>query len=676
MFFSHRWTKARRNGKANLVREIQIYHYLVNSTLTFPTRNLSDVPFMKYLILASLCCLYTGVFAQTGNQTTDTLLDSARHYVYSDIVKSHNFVAELKREATAQDNKTALAYAHYVLGIIDEKHGDNPAALTNYERALEFADEAGDKLARVRVFIALSNYYINLSETDKAIEICHQGIREATAIDNSDAAAQFFNNLSLAHSYVLEYDKAVEYADRSIELKKQSSHEESLANAYLNKGYYLTEMGKYEEGFQYYELAIALYRKHNTYHALTQTYINYAWTYTDLKQFKRARAHLTRALEYAEKSADKIRQAGAWNAAGYYYRKAGYSDSVVYALQNGLRLSLEADHKRNALVAYQELSEFHRDVGNNALALRYLTDAYHLKDTIFDEAKIQLAQSLNARYEALQKEEEIKLLNAQQENDRLTIQKQRLTLVTIVLLGAATAVSLYLLFKRYRRRQEEEKQKELHQRKEAERLRIARDMHDEIGAGLTRIVMQSRQIKGQLHDTKEHANGVADVLDKLESESRNLSHNIGEIIWALNPQNDTLDTLCAYLRNYAYEFLEEAGIETKIDFPNDVPSKPVTPEVRRNIFLIVKESLNNLVKHAHATRAEISLALLNDELSITICDNGRGMNERADKSSGNGLKNMRKRTEEIGGDFSFISSNGSGMTIRIQNIKIENPTKV
>jgi len=631
---------------------------------------------MKYLILASLCCISAGVFAQTGNQTTDTLLDSARHFVYSDVAKSYNFVSELKREATARDNKIALAYAHYVLGIIDEKHGDNPAALINYERALEYADEGGDKLARVRVLVALSSYYINLSETDKAIEICHQGIGEATSIDNTDAAAQFYNNLSLAHSYVLEYEKAVAYADKSIELKKQSSHEESLANAYLNKGYYLGEMGKYEESFQYYELAITLYRKHNTYHALTQTYINYAWTYTDLKQFKKARMHLARALDYAEKSADKIRQAGAWNVAGYYYRKAGYSDSVVYALQKGLSLSLDADHKRNALVAYQELSEFHKDAGNNALALKYLTDAYHLKDTIFDEAKIQLAQSLNARYEALQKEEEIKLLNAQQENDRLTIQKQRLTLLTIVLLGIAAAVSLYLLFKRYRRRQEEEKQKELHRRKEAERLRIARDMHDEIGAGLTRIVMRSRQIKGHLHETGEHTNGVADVLDKLESESRTLSHNIGEIIWALNPQNDTLDTLCAYLRNYAYEYLEEAGIETKINFPNEVPSKPVTPEVRRNIFLIIKESLNNLVKHAGATRAEISLALSNGELSVSIVDNGKGINDDAETLAGNGLKNMRKRAEEIGGAFSFKAGNGSGTTIRIQNIQIENPTKV
>lgn len=625
---------------------------------------------MKNLTFTCLCCFLTAcVFAQTGNDSTDRLLDSARHYIYSNSVKSYHFISELNQKGLADSNNSALAYAHQLLGILDEKHGDNEAARRNYKKALAHADMANDGVSRLRILTTLSNHYLNLSQTDTCIELCHQGIREAIALQKNEIASQFYNNLSLAHSYIQEYDQALTYADKSIELKKEYSDEESLANAYLNKGLLLTQVGNYEDGFRYYSQAEALYLKYNTYHALTQTHINFAWDYTDLKQFHKARPHLARALYYAEKSEDKIRQAGAWNVAGYYYRNVGYTDSVVFALEKGLQLSLQAENKRNALVAYQELSSHYQHAGNTKLALQYLTEAYRLKDGIFDEAKIQLAQSLNARYETAQKEEQIKLLNVQQENDQLTIQKQRLTLMSVLLLVIGVSILLYFLFVRYRKRQEDKKERELQSRKQAERMRIARDMHDEIGAGLTRMVMRSRQVKTHLQTADELKNGIAETLDKMESESRQLSHNIGEIIWALNPENDTLDTLCAYLRNYAYEYLEEAGIETTINFPDHIPATSVSPEVRRSIFLILKESLNNLVKHSNATQAGITLTFAEDGVSLVIQDNGRGM-DLEQPSSGNGLGNMKKRAEEIQGKFVVNSAAGRGMTISIENIQL------
>jgi len=109
--------------------------------------------------------------------------------------------------------------------------------------------------------IALSNYYSHRSQTDKSIELCHQGINEAVSIGDKEILAQFYNNLSLVHSYIKDYDMALEYNDKSIELKKESGDEQSLANAYLNKGLMLTEMGRYEEGFKNYSLAEEIHLK-------------------------------------------------------------------------------------------------------------------------------------------------------------------------------------------------------------------------------------------------------------------------------------------------------------------------------------------------------------------------------------------------------------------------------
>jgi len=288
--------------------------------------------------------------------------------------------------------------------------------------------------------------------------------------------------------------------------------------------------------------------------------------------------------------------------------------------------------------------------------------------TIFEESKIQLTQSLNARYEAGQKEEEINLLNAQKENDSLTIQKQRWILLSILLFITVLSILFYTLFIHYRKKQKLKKIQELQSQKEAERIRIARDMHDEIGAGLTRIVMRSEQVKMRLHSSSESKEGIMETLEKMSTESREISHNIGEIIWALNPKNDTLDNLFAYIRNYAFDYLEEANIAGIIHYPDSIPVVPVAPELRRNVFLIIKESLNNIVKHSKATEAIVELTLSAKHFSLKIQDNGTGITNSV-STIGNGLGNMKKRTEDLGGNFSFFSfDEEKGVVISLEQV--------
>lgn len=629
--------------------------------------------FFKYLCL--LICQIA--LAQTGSVTADSLLESARHYIYTDNVKSYSFIQKLDDLAKKENNLVALAYAHHLKGIIDEQIGDSEQALINYTTGIKLAEKTENYNAKLRIMIALSNYYINRSDFEKAIEICQKGISEALKIKDYEKASQFYNNLSLSHSYMKEYDMALEYSDKSIALKQKTDNEEGLANAYLNKGLILTNTKNYEHGFEYYAKAEAIYLKFSNHISLAQTYINYGWDYTDLRKFKKARFYLNKALFHANKSNDKIRQAGVWNAFGYYYKNVQQPDSIAYSLERGLHLSLEAESNRNALIAYQELASHYQNVGNLKLAMGYLDKAYNLNDSIFEEAKILQAQSLNARFETAQKEEQIALLNVQKQNNELTIQKQRSTLLTISLFIVVVSLLIYFLFNRYRKKQKSQKDEELRMQKEAERIRIARDMHDEVGAGLTRIVMRSEQVKLHVQSGKELKNGIVETLEKMEEESRELSYSLGEIIWALNPKNDTFDALCAYLRNYTYDYLDETGIQCDIQFPENIPSIPVSPELRRNVFLILKESLNNIVKHSNASEVQIKLRLSPHQFSLCISDNGKIMDNVAENSSsGNGLENMKKRAEECGGKFSSESNKKDGFIICVKEMPLKNTTKV
>lgn len=197
---------------------------------------------------------------------------------------------------------------------------------------------------------------------------------------------------------------------------------------------------------------------------------------------------------------------------------------------------------------------------------------------------------------------------------------------------------------------------------EKERMRISKDMHDEIGSSLTRITLLSEIAKNKIGDYEE--------LTKITKASREVVNNMDEIVWAINPKNDSLDNLVAYILQFAQEYLENTGIDSKFNFPEYIPQIPLLSDVRHNIFLTVKESLNNIVKHSGATEVWIELMVYPQKFEFIINDNGKGINfDQIDRFS-NGLNNMRKRIEEISG-YIMIESEG-GTSIRISMLITEN----
>jgi signal transduction histidine kinase/ligand-binding sensor domain-containing protein len=196
---------------------------------------------------------------------------------------------------------------------------------------------------------------------------------------------------------------------------------------------------------------------------------------------------------------------------------------------------------------------------------------------------------------------------------------------------------------------------------ESERARIARDIHDDLGARLTRISMLSESVTGWREDAEKTRVGMIRIRDT----TRELIRSLDEIVWAVNPQRDSLEGLANYLEKYALSYLEASRIRCRLDLPIRFPKWPLTSEVRHNIFLAFKEALNNLVKHAAATEADIAMRLREDGFDLEITDNGRGfrpdsLDRASDRPGGNGLQNMRARLTNAGGICRIISSPGEG----------------
>jgi len=188
---------------------------------------------------------------------------------------------------------------------------------------------------------------------------------------------------------------------------------------------------------------------------------------------------------------------------------------------------------------------------------------------------------------------------------------------------------------------------------ETERVRISSELHDDLGGGLSTIRLMSELI--QHGDKKDESK---QQLEKISSNSKELVQKMNEIVWALNIKNDTLAGLLAYIRQYAVRFLDDNMLECNLSIPKQIPDLSVTGSRRRDIFLLVKESLNNAVKHARATKVDI-VFIIDDFLQIKIHDDGVGFDASMLTTTSNGLRNMGKRVDELMGTMTIKNHEGT-----------------
>jgi signal transduction histidine kinase len=204
---------------------------------------------------------------------------------------------------------------------------------------------------------------------------------------------------------------------------------------------------------------------------------------------------------------------------------------------------------------------------------------------------------------------------------------------------------------------------------ESDRARIAKDIHDDLGASLTRITLLSDSVRSHLGDTAK----AGATLERIATIARDLTRAMEEIVWAVNPRHDRLDSLANYLETFAQDLLGAAGVVCRLDVPAHLPRRPLTSHVRHNLFLAFKEALHNVVKHSGATQVNITLVVEAGRFVLTVSDDGRGFMPADPNSAaapcpvparGNGLPNMRGRLKEAGGECEVTSKPNAGTQVR------------
>jgi signal transduction histidine kinase len=284
-------------------------------------------------------------------------------------------------------------------------------------------------------------------------------------------------------------------------------------------------------------------------------------------------------------------------------------------------------------------------LGNLEKALLYKNKYMELNDSLLDEQTRNHVLDLEASYQTARKDKMLAEQDLALERSAEMLRRRNAWLWAA---GGGLVIVLLALALSWQR-QRMLRLRAVMEGQDQERQRIAKEIHDDIGTGLTSILYLSDGLK----EEEEQAVG------KIGNTARELIDKMDEIVWSMNKDYDTLEDLLAFLRHHIAEWMDVPGIDTHIDFPDEVPALTITGEQRRNIYLVVKEALHNVIGHAEATTVNIKAAI-HRGLEIEIRDNGKGLPEGPTRRWGNGLKNMRQRMEHLGGKFELTGGDGAG----------------
>jgi signal transduction histidine kinase len=499
------------------------------------------------------------------------------------------------------------------------------------------------------------------------------------------------NNISIAYGALGDRENATKYAMELIDFQTKNNLRPFKSSPYDRIASNLQHYKKYDEALKYYQKALQIEKENNNkidiaiaennignlYELIKQPdeaiksflrglksaeEANYPLLQTDfltnLGRLYFARNDFAKAEAYLKKSEKLIKELDAAASLKIVYHNLG----DLYAKQNRNDLAekyylLSLDLAKEAKDIYllysinENLSIFYADTKNYQKAYEYKLAAEVAKDSTFKLETAKNTDELLTKYESKQKEQEIALLN--EKNAKSSLQNRSIIAGSVLLILLAGIFTVYILNRnKLRRLQESEKL----------RNRIAADLHDEIGSTLSSILLISGMARNRSQETNGDINNK--MFTKIYSDSQHVMESVDEIIWSVNPVNDSLQGILLRLREYALPLAESKNIDFEFKVEGEIEQLALTMEVRRNLYLIIKEAINNLVKYSDASKAGVYFAKDKKEIKVVIKDNGKGFDTQAETAR-NGIKNMKLRALEINAAINIVSSLDSGSAINL-----------
>ena len=566
-------------------------------------------------------------------------------------------------EKLAEGRPTVRSNYVQAAGLYYKRQNNIKAALPFMLEALEMCaartktdPSVVNRTALAGQTLNVGNTYIEMGEYREALHYHLDALRLFESVDNKRGISFCYQMIGAGFLSLKQLKPATEYTRKALELKTKLNDERGIATSLQQMGSIFNYAGQYDSSIIYYKKALSIDEKMGLKEEQLNVSLDMGNLYLDKKK------DLVKATQYFQKGRQLARQSGdssraaTFDAALIAVRSTqSFRETAEKKLINSLNTSLKESDKESELLSYQYLAEHYASVGQFPKALTYMRKYYETNDSLQGmNVQLQL-RKMEGQYSVEKKEEEIALLKKDKQLTYLQLQERKAFEYGAILLFLLLLLIIFLVVNRSRIVARTRRTIEM----EKMRNHIARDLHDDIGSTITSIHIMS---KVALHAPDTQGESVRTSLQKINERSSAIMERMDDIVWTINPQNDTMEQLLYRMKEFAAEILEPLNINYRFEENGDLASVKLDIRKRKDLYLLFKEAVNNAAKYSECANLFIRMRQDGDSLQLEIADDGRGFAEEGVRN-GNGLKNMRERAISMVAKIKIDSAVGQGTKI-------------
>jgi signal transduction histidine kinase len=602
------------------------------------------------------------------------------------------------------DYDYGLGRAYMNRGIYLQRSMNYKASLVWFEKAGEIFLRLGKEKKLYGVLHGMGNSFYHLGDYKKSDSLFNRVLIYAEQIHDTAYITATLHSISKSFDDRSMYTEALQYVLRAASLREQTGNKKMLSTDYGTIGVLMRKQKRYDESIKYYKLALKLAEETRYRKQEEVLYKNLGVTYKEKGDYKSSMKAFRKSLEINSSiSPDGV--SGSYQNISTLFHSMNLIDSAFYYARKSLQLSSEQNDERTMAVNYYNMAEWttksgdfvrgqqlldsanvlagktnykellvsinelqaeiHSGKNNFKEAYSELQKSIGIKDSIYGIENAKQLNELMTKYESQKKENEITKLNAEKLLDAEKIARQRTLNYSLIAIAALLLVSGFLIFRNVQKKRIAEKQVAILEKQnaiESMRSKIATDVHDDVGASLTRLGLNAQQLLTSPAIPEKEKQ----LAEKISFQSKEVITGMREIIWASNPANDNLKSMLGFMRQYIDRFFDGTNIRAVVNFPHDAGEITLHPEVRRNLFLILKESMNNALKYSGSDKIDIDFSNDSENFNLDIKDYGKGIDTNQKDEFSNGLRNMQTRAEEIKSLYKLTTAPGKGVHIAIE----------
>jgi len=530
--------------------------------------------------------------------------------------------------------------------------GKNDTAILILDSALIYSKKVGEDKRTALVYINRAASYIYLSKLEKAMQDALAALPYAESSGDLDRLARVYMTFGNIYFYQKDWINAQKFYQKCIPLFKQIGLNNMVGTATMNLAITYKNRNFLDSAAILTRKSIQIFTLIKDNKNLILAHGNLGTILSIIKSYSEAKLEFKKAINLAESIQDDQQTIANKQSMGeVYYLQKQYTlaESILLPIFDS---AVALNFYNEQVEIAETLSAMFAETGQYDLAFKYLQKYNIANDTISKRKQNEALLALQEQYTTEQREKKIALLNTTAALQEKEIQSKNLLNILLGLVFGVALVIGIIIWNRYRLKQE---------LKEVQlRYKIASDLHDDVGATLSSIKMYSEIIK---RDELSAQTNTQMLLQKIIENSTESIDNMSDIVWMVKPGNDKMQNLTERIIEYANGMCNSTGLTLHAHIQSDLSDIVLPMELRRDVYLIMKESINNAAKYGKCSNLELNISKIGSNIIAEVIDDGLGF-ELENTKLGNGLANMQSRAAKHKGKLEIISAPGNGCSIK------------